>query len=74
MDDIKDTKKPMSFYAIFKNLLPYIKPYKFIIIGSLFLTLIGAGLAQVKWLARESSILCLANPILKMRALMITIF
>lgn len=56
MNDIKDPKKPMSFYAIFKNLLPYIKPYKFIIIGSLFLTLIGAGLAQVNALVLQYAV------------------
>lgn len=47
MDSAKDTKKAMSFYSIFLNLIPYIKPYRAIIIGSLFLTLVGACLAQV---------------------------
>ncbi len=40
-------KKPMSFYEIYKNLIPYVSPYKGIIILTLCLTMLGAGLAQV---------------------------
>ena len=56
MDAAKEPKKTMSFYSIFLNLIPYIKPYKAIIIGSLFLTLIGAGLAQVNALVLQYAV------------------
>src|SRR5690554_2261924 len=36
-----------SFKAFFQNLLPFVKPYKGMIAGTLFLTLIGAFAAQV---------------------------
>nr|WP_038533378.1 ABC transporter ATP-binding protein [Formosa agariphila] len=37
----------MSLFQLFKKLLNYIKPYKFLVIGTLVLTLVGAFLAQV---------------------------
>jgi len=46
----------MSFYAIFKNLVPYVKPYKFIILATLILTLAGAGLAQVNALVLQYTV------------------
>jgi ABC-type multidrug transport system fused ATPase/permease subunit len=36
-----------SFKALFRNLIPYVKPYKGMIGGTLFLTLIGSFAAQV---------------------------
>ena len=36
-----------SFKALFRNLIPYVKPYKGMIAGTLFLTLIGSFAAQV---------------------------
>lgn len=37
----------MSIFELFKNLRPYVKKYRWFVYGTLFLTLIGAGLAQV---------------------------
>ncbi|CDF79463.1 ABC transporter, ATP-binding/permease protein [Formosa agariphila KMM 3901] len=42
----KDTSS-ISLFQLFKKLLNYIKPYKFLVIGTLVLTLVGAFLAQV---------------------------
>jgi ABC-type multidrug transport system, ATPase and permease components len=36
-----------SFKALFRNLMPFVKPYKDMIIGTLFLTLVGSFAAQV---------------------------
>ena len=36
-----------SFKALFRNLIPYVKPYKGMIVGTLFLTLVGSFAAQV---------------------------
>lgn len=36
-----------SFRALFRNLVPYVKPYRRMIAGTLFLTLIGSFAAQV---------------------------
>ena len=46
----------MSFYAIFKNLLPYVKPFQFIILCTLLLTVVSAGLAQVNALVLEYAV------------------
>ena len=45
----KDHKpsKNISLFQLFKKLSHYIKPYKYIVIATLVLTLIGAFLAQV---------------------------
>ena len=56
MAESSEPQKQMSFYAIFKNLVPYVKPYKFIILGTLLLTLLGAGLAQVNALVLEYAV------------------
>ena len=37
----------MSFFEIFKRLIPFVKPYKLLIATTLILTIIGACLAQV---------------------------
>ncbi len=49
-------KKGMSFFEIFKNLVPYVKPYKLIIGATLLLTLMSAGLAQVNALVLEYAV------------------
>ena len=36
-----------SFKTLFRNLLPYVKPYKRMIMGTLLLTLVGSFAAQV---------------------------
>lgn len=36
-----------SFKNLFHNLLPYVKPYKGMILGTLLLTLVGSFAAQV---------------------------
>ena len=46
----------MSFIEIVKRLLPFVKPYKLLIIITLILTLIGSCLAQVNALALEYAI------------------
>ncbi|MBQ9243181.1 MAG: ABC transporter ATP-binding protein [Proteobacteria bacterium] len=46
----------MSFYQIFKNLIPYVKPYKLIILATLFLTLVGSVLAQVNALVLQYAV------------------
>lgn len=46
----------MSFYTIFRYLIPYIRPYRYLILGSLFLTLVGAGLAQVNALVLQYAV------------------
>ena len=43
----RKTQKMMSFFDIFKNLMPYVKPHKVLIGITLLLTLFSAGLAQV---------------------------
>ncbi|UMB62198.1 ABC transporter ATP-binding protein/permease [Lutibacter sp. A80] len=37
----------MSLFQLFKKLITYVKPYKYLVIATLFLTLIGSFLAQV---------------------------
>ena len=37
----------MSFFEIFKRLIPFVKPYKLLIATTLILTIIGACLAHV---------------------------
>lgn len=49
-------KKEMTFYEIFKNLVPYVKPFKLIIACTLLLTLVSAGLAQVNALVLEYAV------------------
>ena len=55
-DKDKTNSKSMSFYQIFKNLVPYVKPYKLIILATLFLTLVGSGLAQVNALVLQYAV------------------
>lgn len=55
-DAEKTSPKGMSFYQIFKNLVPYVKPYKLIILATLFLTLVGSGLAQVNALVLQYAV------------------
>ena len=43
----KNDSYSQSFKALFRNLFPFVKPYKGMIIGTLFLTLIGSFAAQV---------------------------
>ncbi len=43
----KNDTYTQSFKALFRNLLPFVKPYKGMIAGTLFLTLIGSFAAQV---------------------------
>ena len=43
----KNDSYSQSFKALFQNLLPFVKPYKGMITGTLFLTLIGSFAAQV---------------------------
>ena len=49
-------KQGMSFLAIFKNLIPYVKPHKVIIVFTLLLTLVSAGLAQVNALVLQYAV------------------
>ncbi|UMB55505.1 ABC transporter ATP-binding protein/permease [Lutibacter sp. A64] len=37
----------MSLFQLFKKLISYVKPYKYLVIATLFLTLLGSFLAQV---------------------------
>ena len=37
----------MNLTTLFKKILPYVKPYRFLVAITLFLTLIGSILAQV---------------------------
>ncbi len=46
-EEVTGSKKPMSFAAIFKNLIPYVSPHKIIIGIILALTVLSSGLAQV---------------------------
>lgn len=55
-DAEKPSPKGMSFYQIFKNLIPYVKPYKLIILATLFLTLVGSVLAQVNALVLQYAV------------------
>ena len=43
----KPFRKTLGLFDIFKQLVPFIKPYRAMIIGTLFLTLLGALAAQV---------------------------
>lgn len=52
----KKTQKMMSFFDIFKNLMPYVKPHKVLIGITLLLTLFSAGLAQVNALVLEYAV------------------
>ena len=46
----------MSFAQIVKRLLPFVKPYKLLILATLLLTLVGSCLAQVNALALEYAV------------------
>jgi len=37
----------MSFIQLFKNIVPYVKPYHWLVVFTLFLTLVGSFAAQV---------------------------
>ena len=43
----------MKITTLFKNLQPYVKPYRALVIGTLLLTLIGSLTAQINaWVLR----------------------
>ncbi len=44
---IKKQKPQISLFQLFKKLISYVKPYKYLVIATLFLTLLGSFLAQV---------------------------
>lgn len=44
---IKKQKSHISLFQLFKKLITYVKPYKYLVIATLFLTLLGSFLAQV---------------------------
>lgn len=66
---MKETSK-LSVFQLFKKLLNYIKPYKYLVIITLILTLIGAFLAQVnalvlRYAVDELTVLSEANKTVK---------
>ena len=46
----------MSITQLFKNLWPYVKPYRFLVFAALFLTLIGSFTAQVNALTLQYTV------------------
>ncbi len=46
----------MPLIQLFKNLLPYVKPYRWLVFGALFLTLIGSFTAQVNALTLKYTV------------------
>ena len=68
-----------SFNALFRNLLPFVKPYRRMIIGTLLLTLVGSFAAQVNPLivnetvTRVQALLSEADPLEKGIRLLIVI-
>src|SRR5690606_18337312 len=46
----------MTIIQLFKNLWPYVKPYRFLVFGALFLTLIGSFTAQVNALMLQYTV------------------
>lgn len=46
----------MSLMQLFKNLWPYVKPYRWLVFGALFLTLIGSFTAQVNALTLQYTV------------------
>ncbi|MDR2916576.1 MAG: ABC transporter ATP-binding protein/permease [Tannerella sp.] len=46
----------MNLYSLFKNLYPYIRPYRLLITGTLFLTLVGSLAAQVNALVLQYTV------------------
>ncbi len=49
-------KKTINLYSIFNQLVPYIKPYRLLIYGTLILTLLGALTAQVNPLVLQYTV------------------
>lgn len=47
MNKNKEAKPDTSLFQLFKKLLSYIKPYKYLLVATLVLTLVGSFLAQV---------------------------
>lgn len=74
-----NTTNKQSFNALFRNLLPFVKPYKRMIIGTLLLTLVGSFAAQVNPLivnetvSRVQALLSEADPFEKGIRLLIVI-
>ena len=74
-----NTTNKQSFNALFRNLLPFVKPYKRMIIGTLLLTLVGSFAAQVNPLivnetvTRVQALLSEADPFEKGIRLLIVI-
>ncbi|EDM43919.1 ABC transporter related protein [unidentified eubacterium SCB49] len=56
MDKTKAKETNISLLQLFKKLLNYVKPYKFLVFGTLFLTLIGSFLAQVNALTLKYAV------------------
>jgi ABC-type multidrug transport system fused ATPase/permease subunit len=46
----------VNLYSLFKNLYPYIRPYRLLITGTLFLTLVGSLAAQVNALVLQYTV------------------
>lgn len=46
----------MTLLSLFKNLWPYVKPYRWLVFGTLFLTLIGSFTAQVNALILQYTV------------------
>jgi len=46
----------MTIFQLFKNLWPYVKPYRWLVFGALFLTLIGSFTAQVNALTLQYTV------------------
>src|SRR5690625_173639 len=46
----------MTIFQLFKNLWPFVKPYRFLVFAALFLTLIGSFTAQVNALTLQYTV------------------
>lgn len=53
---VKPFQKTITVLGIYKQVRPFIRPYRFMIIGTLFLTLLGALMAQVNALVLKYTV------------------
>ncbi|MDR1814787.1 MAG: ABC transporter, partial [Tannerella sp.] len=46
----------MTLFQLFKNIYPFVKPYRWLIVGTLALTLVGSMAAQVNALVLQYTV------------------
>ena len=53
----------MNLVTLFRKILPYVKPYRFLVAITLFLTLIGSLLAQVNAVVLDRTVIIISHSI-----------